>query len=96
MDFNIETIQDFLNHYDEMKKNYKTSQFLTKYEKTKILSERSQQLANGSVSFLKDTKLSNTYEIALEELKQKKIPYIIKRPLANSFEYWKLEDLKIL
>ena len=96
MDFNIETIQDFLNHYDEMKKNYKTSHFLTKYEKTKILSERSQQLANGSVSFLKDTKLSNTYEIALEELKQKKIPYIIKRPLANGFEYWKLEDLKIL
>ena len=96
MDFNIETIQDFLNHYDEMKKNYKTSRFLTKYEKTKILSERAQQLANGSISFLKDTKLSNTYEIALEELKQKKIPYIIKRPLANGFEYWKLEDLKIL
>ena len=62
-----------------LKKNYKTSRFLTKYEKTKILSERAQQLANGSISFLKDTKLSNTYEIALEELNQKKIPFIIKR-----------------
>ena len=92
----IETIQEFYDNYDEMKKNYKTSRFLTKYEKTKILSERAQQLANGSISFLKDTKLSNTYEIALEELNQKKIPFIIKRPVVNGFEYWKLEDLKIL
>ena len=36
------------------------------------------------------------YDIALEELKQKKIPFIIKRPINNTFEYWKLEDLRIL
>ena len=97
MDFNIETIQDFLNHYDEMKKNYKTSHFLTKYEKTKILSERSQQLANGSLPLLKNPEVySSVYEIALEELRQGKIPFIIRRPLSNGYEYWKLEDLKIL
>ena len=80
-----------------MKKNYKTSPFLTKYEKTRILSERTQQLANGSLSYLKNPEAYNTiYEIALMELEQKKLPFIIKRPLSNSIEMWKLEDLKLI
>ena len=62
-------------------------------EKTKIISERSQQLANGSISFLKNPETYNSVqEIALEELKQKKIPFIIERPIPNGSEYWKLED----
>ena len=79
-----------------MKKNYKSSKYLTKYEKTKILSERCQQLSNNSITYLKDSKLENIYEIAHEELKQKLIPFIIKRPISNTFEYWKLEDLEDL
>ena len=39
---------------------------------------------------------NSPYEMALEELRQKKIPFIIKRPVANHFEYWKLDDLHIL
>ena len=93
---NLEDLDTFYKDYEKIKKNYSTKPNLNKYEKTKILSERAQQLANGSISFLKDTKLSNTYDIALEELNQKKIPFIIKRPIVNGFEYWKLEDLKIL
>ena len=31
------------------------------------------------------------------ELKEKKIPFIIRRPLPdNSFEYWKLQDLELI
>jgi DNA-directed RNA polymerase subunit K/omega len=37
--------------------------------------------------------VSNAYEIALLELAEKKIPFIIKRPYGNTFEYWKLKDL---
>ena len=33
------------------------------------------------------------YDIALEELNQKKIPFILKRFMNNKYEYWKLEDL---
>jgi len=62
-------------------------------EKTKIISERAQQLANGSLSFLKNPEsYNNVLDIAMEELKQKKIPIIIERPVPNGFEYWKLED----
>lgn len=83
----------------EFEKNYDKSTFLsqpnlTKYEKTKIISERSQQLANGAISFLKNPeRFNNVYEIALEELKQKKLPYIIRRNVSNKYEYWKLSDL---
>jgi len=87
--------KEFNDNYEKIKKNYKTSKYLTKYEKTKILSERTQQLANGSEYYIDDiSKFNNIYEIAYEELRQKKIPFIIKRPIGNSFEYWKLKDLE--
>ena len=89
-------LQNFYKNYDEMKKGYKTTPILTKYEKTRILSERTQQLANGSISYLKNPEAyENIYEIASMELEQKKLPFIIKRPLSNKIELWKLEDLKI-
>ena len=90
-------IQNFYRNYEKLKVTYKTSPVLSKYEKTRILSERAQQLANGSISYLKNPETCNTiYDIALNELSQKKLPFIIKRKMANSVEYWKLEDLKIL
>ena len=93
----IEDLSTFTSNYEEMKKNYKTKPYLTKYEKTADISERSQQLANGSLPLLKNPEVySSVYEIALEELRQGKIPFIIRRPLSNGYEYWKLEDLKIL
>jgi len=92
-----EDLNTFNTNYEELKKNYITSPFLNKYEKTRIISERSQQLANGAVVLLKNPEsYSSVYEIAMEELKQKKIPFIIKRPIHNHFEYWKLEDLNTL
>ena len=36
---------------------------------------------------------SNAYDIAVQELNEKRIPFIIKRPYGNTFEYWKLNDL---
>lgn len=95
---NIEDLNIFNENYETLKKNYKTSPFLNKYEKTKVLYERTQQLANNSKPLISNPQnYNNIYEIAIEELKQKKIPFIIKRPINNKiFEYWKLEDLKIL
>jgi DNA-directed RNA polymerase subunit K/omega len=87
----------FQQNYSKLKKKYQTRPYLTKYEKTKILSERSQQIANGSKPFIKNPEsFSSVYEIAMEELKNKRIPFIIQRPFNNSFEYWKLEDLNII
>ena len=94
---NIDDINIFNSSYDEKKDKYITSKYLNKYEKTKVISERVQQLANNSKPLIANPEnYNNIYDIALEELKQKKIPFIIKRPINNTYEYWKLEDLRIL
>ena len=91
-------IDEFYNNYEKNKKNFKTTPVLTKYEKTRIISERVQQLSNGGVPFISNPESYNTvYDIALKELDMGKLPFIIKRTINGSnFELWKLEDLKIL
>ena len=93
----IEDISTFNQNYKELKKQYKSRPFLNKYQKTQIISERSQQLANGAISLLSDPESYNSvYEIAQEELRQNKIPFIICIPFSDKYEYWKLEDLTII
>lgn len=94
---NTEDINIFIKNYNEIKKTYKTSRYLNKYEKTKIISERVQQLANNTKPLIPNPQnYPDIYSIAYEELRQKKIPFILKRPINNTFEYWKLEDLELL
>ena len=77
---------------------HKTISIMTKYEKTRILGIRTKQLNNGNISYVSvDEGLNNNYLIALKELNEKRLPFIIKRPMPNNkFEYWKLTDLEIL
>jgi DNA-directed RNA polymerase I, II, and III subunit RPABC2 len=77
---------------------HRTLPFLTKYEKTRILGERTKQLNAGAKPFVEVKEhILDGYLIALQELEEKKIPYIVKRPLRNGgCEYWKLKDLEIL
>jgi DNA-directed RNA polymerase I, II, and III subunit RPABC2 len=80
---------------DEM---HKTMPLLTKYEKTKILGMRVKQLNSGTIPYITiNEKIIDNYLIAQMELEQKKLPFIIQRPLPNNnFEYWKLQDLDLL
>jgi DNA-directed RNA polymerase subunit K/omega len=77
---------------------HRTLPFLTKYEKTRILGERAKQLNGGAKSFIEtNPTIIDGYLIAHAELEQKKIPFIIRRPLNNGgSEYWKLSDLEII
>jgi len=77
---------------------HRTLPFLTKYERTRILGERAKQINDGAKSFIEtDPSVIDGYLIALAEFKQNKIPFIIRRPLANgASEYWKLKDLEML
>jgi len=85
--------RDVMMNYDKSKNI--TRPKLTQYEKALILGKRATQIANGANSTI-DVKPGMTVrEIANEELKQKKIPYLIKRPIGNTFEYWKLADLYV-
>lgn len=77
---------------------HKTLPFITKYEKARILGDRARQINAGSKPFVKvEPFIIDGYIIALKEFEEKKIPFIIKRPLPNGgTEYWRLKDLEIL
>ncbi len=90
-----EDISVLMKDYEKNKKKYKTNPKITKFEKTRVLSERANQISNGSIIFISNPdKYQNSYQIAIEEYNQKKIPFIIKRKYGNSYEYWKLIDLQ--
>lgn len=75
-----------------------TYPILSKYEKTRLLGLRLTQLNKGAKPFIKYNKqiVDNTI-IALDELNQKLLPFIIMRPLPNGKkEYWRLADLEII
>jgi DNA-directed RNA polymerase I, II, and III subunit RPABC2 len=79
-------------------KNHQTLPFITKYERARIIGERAIQLNDGAVAMIPvNADMIDGLYIANEEFIQKKIPFIIKRPLPNGIcEYWKLSDLEIL
>ena len=77
---------------------HKTLPFLTKYETARILGQRAKQLNLGAKTFVKvPPNVIDGYEIAKLELEEKKIPFIIKRPIPDgTCEYWNVSDLEIL
>jgi DNA-directed RNA polymerase I, II, and III subunit RPABC2 len=72
-----------------------TSRFLTKYERAKIIGERAIQINNGSEVYVEiPNGVWDSLKIAEKELKEKKIPYVIRRYLPNGeFEDWELNEL---
>jgi DNA-directed RNA polymerase I, II, and III subunit RPABC2 len=77
---------------------HKTLPYLTKYERARILGVRAKQINTGATPFVKlSEEIIDGYVIAEMELKEKKIPFIIKRPMPNGgSEYWFLKDLEDL
>jgi DNA-directed RNA polymerase subunit K/omega len=77
---------------------HKTVPFITKYESTRVIGIRAKQLNNGAESFIPvGQDMIDGYTIAVKEFEEKKIPFIICRPLPNGAkEYWKISDLEIV
>jgi DNA-directed RNA polymerase subunit K/omega len=76
---------------------HRTSPILSKYEYSRVLGQRAAQIESGSKPYIDvDPNIIDGYIIALQELREKKIPIIIRRPIGKSFEYWRLKDLEIL
>ena len=77
---------------------HRTLPFITKYEKARVIGERSKQINAGAVPLISvEPNMIDGYLIALKEFERKKTPFIIKRPLPNGgCEYWKLNDLEVL
>jgi DNA-directed RNA polymerase subunit K/omega len=73
---------------------------MTKYEFNGVISLRTSQLSLGAIPFvdINDEIKSNMdlRKVALEELRQNKIPYLIKRPLPNNkYEFVRVKDLDL-
>ena len=77
---------------------HKSVPFITRYEKAKLIGERAAQLGAGAKPLVEvDENIIDDYVIASKEFNEKKIPFIIKRPMPNGgCEYWRMEDLEIL
>jgi DNA-directed RNA polymerase subunit K/omega len=77
---------------------HRTIPFLTKYERARILGQRAKQIEAGAKPFVSvPENIIDSYIIAELELQQKKIPFIIRRPIpGGGFEYWCLKDLEVI
>jgi len=77
---------------------HRTLPYLTKYEKTRILGQRAKQINAGMAAFVKvPENVIDGYLIAEMELAQKRIPFIIKRPMpGGGCEYWRVSDLELV
>lgn len=105
----IRHIQTYVN--ENKNKNNIVRNLMTKYELTDILSTRTKQISNGAYPFISKITIDGVEKpiseitftgdldlrkIALEELKQGVIPYIIKRPLGNNkFDYIRVCDMDL-
>lgn len=93
----VEDFDDIMRKYDPSQN--KTRNILSKFEKVKIIGLRSEQLQRGAQPYVDvDTSSSfNPKNIALQELHEKKLPFMIKRQLPDgSTEYWRLDDMILL
>ena len=78
---------------------HKTIPVLTKYERARVLGQRAKQINNGSKPYITvPENIIDGHLIAQLELEQKRIPFIIRRPLpgGSGSEYWCLKDLEVL
>ena len=77
---------------------HKTTPFLTKYERTRVLGQRAKQINSGSKPYVVvPDHILDGYIIAQMELVQKRLPFIIERPIhGGGCEYWRVRDLEVL
>jgi len=100
--YKVTNFEDINKVIANVEKSKISKPIMTKYEFDQIIGLRSMQISQGSIVFVDTSKLvikSNMElrKIALQELKEGKLPFIIKRPLPNNkFEYYRIKDLDLV
>lgn len=75
----------------------KTPRFLTKYERARIIGVRAAQIARNAPIFVNAEDERDPLKIAEQELREKKIPFIIRRYLPDgAYENWAVNELELL
>eukprot|EP01090_Pellita_catalonica_P018748 TRINITY_DN6154_c0_g1_i1.p1 TRINITY_DN6154_c0_g1~~TRINITY_DN6154_c0_g1_i1.p1 ORF type:complete len:129 (-),score=35.03 TRINITY_DN6154_c0_g1_i1:93-479(-) len=97
-DYQIDENDDEL--FEEAKEDVtikRTTPYMTKYERARILGTRALQISMNAPIMVELENETDPLEIALKELRERKIPIIIRRYLPDgSHEDWRLDELKIV
>lgn len=71
-----------------------TTPYMTKYERARVLGTRALQIAMCAPLMVEPDSETDPLQIAMRELKEKKIPMIIRRYLPDgSYEDWSIDEL---
>jgi DNA-directed RNA polymerase I, II, and III subunit RPABC2 len=60
--------------------------YLTRYEKVRVIGQRAEQIARGAPSTVDITGINDPIEIAMKELRERKLPLKIHRKYPNGDE----------
>ncbi|KNE64441.1 DNA-directed RNA polymerase I, II, and III subunit RPABC2 [Allomyces macrogynus ATCC 38327] len=79
---------------EESKKKRITSPYMTKYEKARILGTRALQISMNAPVMTELNGETDSLVIAMKELREKKIPLVVRRHLPDgSYEDWGVDEL---
>ncbi|XP_019877840.1 DNA-directed RNA polymerases I, II, and III subunit RPABC2-like [Aethina tumida] len=74
-----------------------STKYMTKYERARVLGTRALQIAMCAPIMVELEGETDPLQIAMKELKERKIPIIIRRFLPdNSYEDWSIDELIII
>ncbi|KAI7754765.1 hypothetical protein M8C21_033833, partial [Ambrosia artemisiifolia] len=77
-----------------VEKPRKTIKYMTKYERARILGTRALQISMNAPVMVELEGETDPLEIAMKELRQRKIPFTIRRYLPDgSYEDWGVDEL---
>jgi len=100
--YKTNNIEDVGKTNEDLNSEKLSKLIMTKYEFDKIIGLRTMQLASGAIPFVKivDLDIKSNMElrqIALKELQEGKMPYIIERVHANNKkDYVRVRDLDLV
>ncbi|KAG0745784.1 hypothetical protein G6F57_003574 [Rhizopus arrhizus] len=90
----IEIIEKGNEEQSSPNKVRQTTPYMTKYEKARILGTRALQISLNAPVMVELDGESDALVIAMKELREKKVPLIVRRFLPdNTFEDWDVKDL---
>ncbi|GLT59518.1 hypothetical protein SLA2020_323310 [Shorea laevis] len=79
---------------ESKEKTRKTSKYMTKYERARILGTRALQISMNAPVMVELEGETDPLEIAMKELRERKIPFTIRRYLPDgSYEDWGVDEL---
>jgi len=98
----VASIDDYQKIKSQNTDDYISLPWMTKYEFDQLIGLRVMHLSRGMVPLVElgtDFKIQGNMDlraVALRELNEKRLPYIIKRPLPNgTCEYWPVAKLSL-